>query len=375
MAVVNQAPVQTKETKEASEDIEPWVIPAACTWAERDPPPPRDWIAEGIGLAAGRVCSFIGNGGFGKTQAAAQIALAVAASGSLWGMPVARGPVVGIFCEDEQDEIERRVRLIAKREGIDLELLESLHALSRDGEDTVLASFDHDLIQLTDAYWRLDATVGLYKPRLTILDAAADLFAGDFMSTPHVRQFIKIACGGLCKRWETAILLLAHPSASGMASGDGGGFSTAWNNSVRSRLYLRRPKSEAPEAADRRVLEVKKSNYGPTGAIIPLLYAEGRFILDPEPIDEAAAPARAPRTDTKLSMAVMAYFKAKAASGQVVSFGTVFETLQKAGDIPPGIYQTVRKPLQRVLKDLVASGLLRSSDVPRGYRLAEESAK
>jgi RecA-family ATPase len=70
----------------------------------------------------------------------------------------------------------------------------------------------------------------------------------------------------MCLRHETAVLLLAHPSASAMASGDGGGFSTAWNNSVRSRLYLRRPKSEDAEAiADRRVLEVRKANYGPSG--------------------------------------------------------------------------------------------------------------
>ena len=130
------------------------------------------------------MCSFIGNGGFGKTLTAAQIAVAVAASGSLWGMLVARGPVVGIFCEDEQDEIERRVRLIVQRERIDLEQLDNLHPLSRDGEDTVLASFDHDLIQLTAAYWRLDATIGAYKPRLTILDATADLFAGDFIRRP-----------------------------------------------------------------------------------------------------------------------------------------------------------------------------------------------
>jgi RecA-family ATPase len=353
---------------------QPWIIAPASSWAERAPPAPRDWIAESIGIAAGRTTSFMGNGGFGKTQVAAQILVAIAASGSLWGMPVKRGPVVGIFCEDEQDEIERRVRLIAEREGIDLDLLDNLHPLSRDGEDTVLASFDRDLIQLTDAYWRLDATVGLYRPRLTVLDAAADLFAGDFMSTPHVRQFIKIACGGLCKRWGTGILLLAHPSASAMSSGDGGGFSTAWNNSVRSRLYLRRPKSDDTDAiADRRILEVKKSNYGPTGQTIPMIYQDGRFIIDPEPIEEGSKPARAPKTDTRLSLAVMGYFNARASSGQVASFGNVFEALQKAGDIPAGVYQTVRKPLQRTLKDLVATGLLQPSDVPRGYRLAPES--
>ncbi len=60
--------------------------------------------------------------------------------------------------------------------------------------------------------------------------------------------------------------------------------------------------------------------------------------------------------DTRLSIAVMDHFKATAASGQVVTFGHIFEALQKAGDIPAGDYQTVRKPVQRSLKNLVAGG-------------------
>lgn len=226
---------------------------------------------------------------------------------------------------------------------------------------------------LTEFYWQVDATFASLKPRLGIFDTAADLFAGDFMSTPHVRQFIKVALGGLAQRHGSAVLLLAHPSASAMASGDGAGFSTAWSNSVRSRWYLRRPKSDDPDAiADRRVLEIRKANYGPSGATVPLLYSQGRFVLDPEPVEEGVRAVRAAKVDTRLSIAVMAYFKAKASSGQVVSFGNVFESLQKAGDIPAGIYQTVRKPLQRSLKELVDSGLLRASNVPRGYRMAEE---
>jgi hypothetical protein len=372
-ASVKVDPIDGKTSSGKVEDtVEPWIIPPASTWAEREPPAPRDWIAEGIGLAAGRVTSFIGNGGFGKTLTAAQIAAAVAATGTLWDMPVTRGPVVGIFCEDEQDEIERRIRLIAQREGVDLELLDNLHPLSRDGEDTVLAAFNHDLIQLTDAYWHLDATIKFYRPRLTILDAAADLFAGDFMSTPHVRQFIKIACGGLCKRWDTAVLLLAHPSASGMASGDGGGFSTAWNNSVRSRLYLRRPKSDDAEAvADRRVLEIKKSNYGPSGSTIPLLYSEGRFILDPEPLEEQSPGARRapPRGDTRHSLAVMTYLRKVASDGSIVSFGAIYHALH-------GCEQTdkQRKALSRTLKGLCDDQLLHATKIPRGYKLIPDTA-
>ncbi len=258
--------------------IEPLAVEPASLLVDRDPPPARDWICEEMGLPAGRVTSLIGNGGFGKSTIAHQIAIATALSRPLFGMPVNGGKVFGIFCEDEQPELERKTRAIAHAEGIDLGMLDGAYLLSRDGKDNILCTFDRDQIMLTEFYWQVDATFASLQPRLGIFDTAADLFAGDFMSTPHVRQFIKVALGGLCQRHGSAILLLAHPSASAMVSGDGGGFSTAWNNSVRSRLYLRRPKSDDTEAvADRRVLEVRKANYGPSGSTVPLLYSQGRF--------------------------------------------------------------------------------------------------
>jgi RecA-family ATPase len=240
--------------------IEPLQVEPASMLADRAPPPPRDWVCEGLGIPAGRVTSLIGNGGFGKTTVVHQFAIAAATNRSIFGMDVNGGPVFGLFCEDEQSELDRKTRAICEAEGIDLGLLDQAYLLSRDGHDNILCSFDHDQILLTDFYWRVDATLALLKPRLGIFDTAADLLAGDFMSTPHVRQFIKVALGGYCHRHGMAIVLLAHPSASAMASGDGGGFSTAWNNSVRSRLYLRRPKSDdAEEIADRRVLEIRKA--------------------------------------------------------------------------------------------------------------------
>jgi RecA-family ATPase len=373
MAKMERAPDPAEPTPLAVESL---VVEAASLLAERDPLPARDWVCEGLGLPAGRVTSLIGNGGIGKSTVAHQIGLATALSRPLFGMPVYGGTVFGLFCEDEQSELERKTRTICQADKIELGLLDSAYLLSRDGKDNILCCFDRDQIVLTDFYWQVDATFASLKPRLGIFDTAADLFAGDFMSTPHVRQFINVALGGLCQRHGTAILLLAHPSASAMASGDGGGFSTAWNNSVRSRLYLRRPKSGDAEAiADRRVLEVRKANYGPTGGTIPLKYQHGRFILDPEPIEEGTKPVRAAKSDTRLSIAVIEYFKTKAVSGQVVSFGAIFKALQASGNIPAGDYETVRKPLQRTLKDLVGNALLRDCDVPRGYQIAEETRK
>ena len=349
---------------------EPFSIEPASTWADRDPPPERDSVIDGLAIYAGRVSLMTGNGGFGKTNISLQMLIACAVNRALYGCEMRGGTALGLYCEDEQPDIERRVRAICAADDIPLSSLDRLHVQSLDGEDNIICSFVRDQIVLTPRYWQIDATFAQLRPRLAVLDTAADLFAGDFMSTPHVRQFVKIALGGLAARYGTAIILLAHPSASAMASGDGGGFSVAWNNSVRSRLYLRRPKSEDTEAiSDRRVLEVKKSNYGPSGATIPLIYDRGRFCLDSNPIDEGGKVVRTNRSDTRLAVAVMNIFREKASSGQVVSFGTVFEALQRAGDIPSGDYETVRKPLQRTLKALAAEGLLKPCEVPRGYRL------
>ncbi len=356
---------------EAESTVQPLSIEAASTWATRPAPAPRDWIIEGL-IPAGRLTSLLGNGGLGKTLIAIQLALHVASNRSIFGLKVDGGSVLGIFCEDEEEELERRLRAACAGERVELESLERLYMASRDGLDNLLCTFEREQIQATQFYRELDATIAALRPRLTILDTAADLFGGDFMSTPQVRQFLKVALGGLCRRHETAILLLAHPSASGIASGDGAGFSTAWNNSVRSRLYLRRPKTEDTEAAkDRRILEVRKANYGPDGASIALLYEHGYFVPDPDPCEDGAARARSAKGNTRLAVATLNLIRERTPSGTILTFGQIFESLQAAGEIERGHYESVRKPLQRTLRQLVEERLLVASDVPRGYRLAQ----
>ena len=348
-------------------------IENVAQWVDRAEPAPRDWVIAGL-IPGGRVTSLLGNGGLGKTTVSASIAAHVAGYQDLYGLKVAGGSVLGIFCEDEREEIERRIRTACTAQDLPLERMSQLHVAARDGRDNIMCTFERDQIVLTEFYREIDATVAALSPRLVIIDTAADVFAGDFMSTPHVRQFIKHALGGLCVRYGCAVLLVAHPSSSGMSSGDGSGFSTAWNNSVRSRLYLRRPKTEDGDAAkDRRVLEVRKSNYAADGLAIPLIWSGGGFILDNDPIEETARITRAPKHDTRLAVAVLGYFRSQAA-GSVVTFGALFEKLQGKGELPAGVYETVRKPLQRTLKQLQSEGLIAQSNVPRGYRLTSEAA-
>jgi RecA-family ATPase len=97
-----------------------------------------------------------------------------------------------------------------------------------------------------------------------------------------VRQFIGLLRGELAIKCGTAVVLLQHPSLSGLTSGTGTSGSTHWNNSCRSRLYLSTVKAENDCDADRdlRELKVMKSNYGPSGEVIKLRWKAGVFVVE-----------------------------------------------------------------------------------------------
>jgi RecA-family ATPase len=71
----------------------------------------------------------------------------------------------------------------------------------------------------------------------------------------------------VAREYDTAILLLDHPSVRGMADGTGTANSVDWRNSVRAMMHLSDPDRDDP---DERTLEVKKSNYGRSGEKVKL---------------------------------------------------------------------------------------------------------
>ena len=101
---------------------------------------------------------------------------------------------------------------------------------------------------------------------MVFLDTLADVFAGDEIARQLARQFIG-QLRGLALDNDLAVVLLAHPSLSGMAAGTGTSGSTGWSHSVRSRLYLAKAKNSTGQEVDGDLLSltVKKNNYGPDG--------------------------------------------------------------------------------------------------------------
>ena len=150
-------------------------------------------------------------------------------------------------------------------------------------------------IKLTALFQRLRLRLSISRPTLLVLDNLADVFAGNENVRPLVRQFIG-ALRKLAMEFDCAVLLLAHPSLSGLTNGSGTSGSTAWNNSVRSRLYLSR-KSDSADGDDTcRILKTMKANYGPAGGQIPLRWQAGRFVRTDTASSSLDATAKAQKS-------------------------------------------------------------------------------
>lgn len=247
---------------------------------EGKPLPERDWVVDTRVLAES-VTLLSGEGGMGKTLIALDLAARIAIGHDAWlGASLPKdGAAVVLCCEDDEDEMHRRVADIGENLHCGYrELGKRLHLLSLAGvADTVLAIPDaKGIIRPTKLYARFREAVMDIRPRLVVIDNAADVFAGSEINRSEVRQFVGIL-RGLAMKSGAGIILNAHPSLSGIASGSGLSGSTHWHNSVRGRLYLRAPKADEDINPEYRVLETLKQNYYKGGEKTVVRWQRGVF--------------------------------------------------------------------------------------------------
>lgn len=260
--------------------------------------PARNWLVPGL-IPSGTVTLLTGDGGTGKSLLALQLATACALGKPWLGKTVAGGRALFVSAEDDEDELHRRLADVLEAEEASFADLDQLALRSLAGEDALLTALDartgHQ--KATDLFRELDAFLSDLTPALVVLDTLADLFPGNENDRAQARQFIGML-RGLAIRHDCAVVLLAHPSLSGIQNGTGMSGSTGWHNSVRSRLYLERILQGDDEPnPDARVLRTMKANYGPTGAEIALTWRNGVFVADePETgLDRMARRSKAMR--------------------------------------------------------------------------------
>lgn len=321
--------------------------------------PPRSWLVDGIAMRKTCVL-FAGPPKIGKSLAL-QLMLTAAAIGSPWlGHTTVATRAFGLFCEDAQDEIERRQIAINAHYEIsaaDLELDLSWDA--REAREATLVEFDRSdkpiFTPLWHQLWQHVAERGI---QIVGIDTAATTFGGNENFRGQVTAYMR-ACVAKSVEMDGTIILNVHPSKSTPGSYSG---TTAWLASSRFGMSLGRPNDYDPETdipRDARVLRGLGSNYTPGFHNQRLEFRDG--ILVPADTPEAAHK-RGPLNHTErqdLEYRLLAGLKRVRDNGSMVPADELASTslpnrARRAAD--PLLNRIALNDLYQAQEDLIASG-------------------
>lgn len=255
------------------------MVPLCLPALHLQPVPERRWIVPQW-LPVRQVTLNYADGGIGKTLLGMQL-MASTAIGLPWcGIDVEQCPSVGLFSEDDAAEIHIRMDAIRSAYSVAFTDMRDVHPIDGTGADNILAHFDGNHMMPTERYTQLRECALDTKARLVMIDTAATTFGGNENDRSQVTQFVGALLTKLAQEIDGAVLLNAHPSISGINSGDLRSGSTGWNNSARSRWAMTRPEGEdgKPQLdSSERVLTRRKSNAAAAGETITLEWQEGVF--------------------------------------------------------------------------------------------------
>ena len=260
--------------------------------------PDRDWaVLDRIPLR--QTSLFSGEGGTGKSAVTLHLCAAHVLGRDWLGSLPEPGPAIFIDAEDDEKEIHIRLGSIARHYGVtygDLQR-DGLHLMSFAGRDAVLAVVNRSgKIEATPLYNQILEAAADIKPKMIGIASTANIFGGKENERSQVQQFVGLTTK-LAIAADGAVQLISHPSLTGISSDSGLSGSTAWHNSVRSRIYMTGARAEDGEAPDDdlRELHFKKNQYGSLADRIVLKYTNGLFLPVPgmASLDRLAHQAKA----------------------------------------------------------------------------------
>jgi RecA-family ATPase len=294
-------PTEYPDGADGEPDFTMQAVPATalalvCPPAWRDVPlEPMRWLATNR-IPAGDVTILSGDGGGGKTTVALQLAVSVERGLGDWlGTTCEPGPVIFFSGEEPEAEMRRRLHRVARKRGLEPADLAGLHFHFADPDACLLGVARKDgTMAPAPLFTSLAAAARDIRPALIVVDSIAATFGGNQNDRVHARTFVGLF-RTLARQVDCAILLLDHPSLSGITSGTGRGGSMDWQNATRARLHLETVTGD--DGTSGRVLEVKKTNYGPCGEKVRLQWEEGCFVMEGSDVGQAA-PYRAAAQQT-----------------------------------------------------------------------------
>ncbi|TAN11545.1 MAG: hypothetical protein EPN34_07030 [Burkholderiaceae bacterium] len=236
----------------------PLLVPVSVADVLTHPSPPPRFVWDGY-APRGVVTSLGAHGGVGKSTVALMLAVAVATGRPLFGVATERCNVLFASFEDSGDVVRHRLGFICRQWEIDPAALCALSIVDGTANPELFTAERRDAGDVTASYIELRKLAR--GAGLVVVDNASDAYGADEIQRRQVRAFIRTLTD-IAKENAAAVLLLAHvdKNTSKQRKAEGGeGYSgsTAWNNSVRSRLFMTRDESGTL------TLEHQKSNFGP----------------------------------------------------------------------------------------------------------------
>ncbi len=227
------------------------------------------------------VTLFGSHGGSGKTILAETLA-AHCATGTPWaGLPTERTPVLFIGLEDPGELARFRLRRTCDEYGLLQSLvIENMAMLDGSNTNSVLAEeIATDGVRhlaFTEALSEIETTASAMGCGLLVIDNASDAYAANENDRRMVKTFVR-RLAQLARKVDCAVLLLAHvDKAAARFGGNGNTFSgsTAWHNSVRSRLALIEDESGLSLVQEKNNLGKKiepiRLEWTSTGVLVPV---------------------------------------------------------------------------------------------------------
>lgn len=235
------------------------------------------------------------HGGTGKSLLALSMAVALATGQPFAELACKRSRVLLLSCEDDDLVLRYRLDRVLQAAGMtDQALGDQLVVYDMTDRDSVLFAGGREGGHLTPQYEWLKQRIEQHQADVVVIDNASDVFDGNEINRAQVRQFVR-SLARLVRDRNGAVLLLAHvdkSTARGSAAGsESYSGSTAWHNSVRSRLFM-------AEEDGHIVLRHEKANYGPRAPDVHLVRS-GPML---RPVsEEAADPAAGMKRDMELA--------------------------------------------------------------------------
>lgn len=209
-----------------------------------------------------------GHGGVGKSVALLFLLICIATGRVFGPLATRQVPVLFFSAEDGRRVLASRLRRVCRVLGIKYaDVAPKLHILDATDIDPTL--FREKPTKLVDDLAEVARQLGV---GLVAIDNSSDTFDDEENIRRRVRAFVRSLRRRVANPGR-AVILLAHVDKNTARKNAGGtenySGSTAWHNSVRSRLFLDRVKDGSL------VLEHQKANYGPLAAPVRLDWVDG----------------------------------------------------------------------------------------------------